>query len=265
MISELAPLPPLVDTHCHLDDIAFSGDLADVLQESRDAGVVAWINVGFSPDRWDAAMSMAREIPGMGHMLGLHPGHAEEWNEKTRKSLIKALVDSRARAVGEIGLDFYRDNATLGVQRRALIDQMDIAREMDLPVVFHLRDAEEQMLEILEREKVLPRMVFHSYDGTERLTRFINDHGAVVGVGGLATRQKSTTLREQLRKIPLKAMVLETDAPYLVPARQKVRRNTPARLRIVADFLAHHLGVAIEDVARETTMTAESIFGRLQP
>jgi TatD DNase family protein len=263
--SEPSALLPLVDTHCHLDDTAFSGDLADVLQESRDTGVVAWIIVGFAPERWDAAMSMAGDIPGMGHMLGLHPGHAEEWNDETRKSLVKALVGSRARAVGEIGLDFYRDNAAFDVQRRALIDQMQIARELDLPVVFHLRDAEEQMLEILERENVLPRMVFHSYDGSERLTRFINEHSAIVGVGGLATRQKSVTLREQLRKIPLTSMVLETDAPYLVPSRQKVRRNTPAHLRIVADFLADHLGVGIKDIARHTTSTAESVFGPLQP
>jgi TatD DNase family protein len=263
--SEPSPLLPLVDTHCHLDDVSFNGDLADVLQESRDAGVPAWIIVGFAPDRWDAAISMARENPGMGHMLGVHPGHAEEWNDEIRESLVSALVGSRARAVGEIGLDLYRDNAAYEIQRRALVEQMHIARELDLPVVFHLRNAEEQMLETLEREHLLPRMVFHSYDGTDRLTRFINDCGAVVGVGGLATRQKSATLREQLRKIPLSAMVLETDAPYLVPARQRVRRNTPAHLRIVADFLADHLGVAIDDVARETTSTAESVFGRLRP
>jgi TatD DNase family protein len=106
-------------------------------------------------------------------------------------------------------------------------------------------------------------MVFHSFDGSSRLTRFILEHDAVVGVGGLATRQKSEALREQLLSIPLQSMILETDSPYLIPARQKGRRNTPAHVRTVALFLADHLGCSVEEVARETTSTAESLFGSL--
>lgn len=265
MTTDSSTLLQMVDTHCHLDDASFDGDLANVLDESRDAGVSAWVIVGFAPERWDAAIDMAREIPGMAHMLGLHPVHAQEWNNDIREQLQEALVRTGARAVGEIGLDFYRDNAPHDIQRLALIEQIEIARELCLPVVFHLRDAEEQMIEVLGHERDLPRMVFHSFDGSARLTRFILEHDAVVGVGGLATRQKSIALREQLLQIPLGAMVLETDAPYLVPAGQKTRRNSPAHVRTVARFLADHLCVSLEDVACETTSTAESLFGRLLP
>lgn len=265
MTSEATPASPLIDTHCHLDDPSFLEDLDKVLSSSRDAGVVAWIMVGFSPAHWDAAMRMSTEIPGMAHMLGVHPSHAAEWNDDIRRRLADALVASKSRAIGEIGLDFYRDNAPLAVQERALVDQLDLARELDLPVVFHLRDAEPQMLAILERQPSLPRMVFHSFDGTARLTRFILDLNAYVGVGGLATRLKSEAIRAQLRDIPLGSMVLETDSPYLVPARQKVRRNTPANISIIAGFLAELLDCSVDEVARQTTLTSESIFGNLLP
>ena len=261
--SSLAPW--LIDTHCHLDDPSFADDLDNVLDESREAGVMAWIMVGFAPSRWDAAIRMSREIPGMAHMLGVHPGNAEEWNNDIRGQLVDALKTTGARAVGEIGLDFFRDNAPFEIQRRAFLDQLHIARELGLPAVFHLRSAEEEMLDLLEREHELPKMVFHSFDGSPRLTQFVLEHGAVVGIGGLATRQKSEGLREQLRSIPLQSMILETDSPYLVPARQKARRNTPAQVRTVAQFLADHLERSLDDVAQQTTSTAESLFGSLLP
>jgi len=255
----------LVDTHCHLDDPSFDEDLDAVLQASREAGVTSWIMVGFSPERWDAAIRMAHEIDGLAHMLGVHPANAQEWNADTSARLVHLLESSHARAVGEIGLDFYRDNAPYEVQHRAFIDQLRIARDLGLPAVFHMRDAEDEMLKILESESDLPRMVFHSFDGSERLPRFILDRDAIIGVGGLATRQKSGQLREQLCHIPLRSMVIETDSPWLIPARQKTRRNTPAQVRTIATFLADHLGCTLQDVARETTATAESVFGRLLP
>lgn len=201
----------------------------------------------------------------MAHMLGVHPGHADEWNDDIREQLVAALRSTGARAVGEVGLDFYRDNAPYTVQHRAFVDQLGIARDLGLPAVIHMRDAEDEMLEILERQADLPKIVFHSFDGSPRLTRFVLEHDAVIGVGGLATRQKSEQLREQLRFIPLSSMILETDSPYLVPARQKARRNTPAHVRTVAGFLADHLDCSIDRIARQTTVTAESLFGSLLP
>lgn len=253
----------LVDTHCHLDDPSFTEDLDNVLQQSRNAGVGSWIMVGFAPARWDAAIRMVSDISGMSHMLGVHPGNAREWSSDIADTLSHLLCSSGARAVGEIGLDFYRDNAPLHVQKPALLDQLQIARDTNLPVVFHMRDAEDEMLEILESESRLPQMIFHSFDGSDRLTQFILENDAVIGVGGLATRQKSKGLRQQLLSIPLDSMILETDSPYLIPAKQKSRRNTPAQVRTIAQFLAELLECSLQDVARQTTTTAESLFGRL--
>jgi TatD DNase family protein len=253
----------LIDTHCHLDDHAFDHDLERVLDESRQTGVRAWINVGFAPERWEASVQLSRRFAGMAHMLAVHPSHAQEWDATVRDRLRARLLETGARAVGEVGLDFYRDNAPLEVQRRAFIDQLALARELGLPVVIHLRDAEAEMLDILADEPALPPLLFHSFDGSDRLTRFILDHDAMIGVGGLATRQKSSLLREQLRQVPLGAMMLETDSPYLMPARQKGRRNTPSHVRTIAAFLAEHLGCPVSEVARVTTANAEAFFGRL--
>lgn len=255
----------LIDTHCHLDDESFADDLQTVLDDSRDAGVAAWITVGFEPRRWQAAIRMATEISGMSHMLGVHPSSAQLWNNDIREQLVDLVTSSKPTAIGEIGLDFFRDNAPFEVQRRAFIDQLALAREFALPAVIHLRDAESELLEVLDDEVSLPKLVFHSFDGTERLTRFVRNNDAVIGVGGLATRQKSGALRDQLRSIPLESMILETDSPYLVPARQKVRRNTPSHVRTIAHFLAVHLDRSIDDVARITSSTAESVFGKLLP
>ena len=263
--AEADHIGPLIDTHCHLDDESFAGDLDEVIERSRASGVEAWINVGYAPDRWDASVCLSRRVPGMAHMLGVHPSHAQDWSPDIARRLRALLIESGARAVGEIGLDFYRDNAPLPVQRLALLGQLELARELGLPVVFHLRDAEAELLEILEAERELPRMVFHSFDGTERLARFVVERGAVVGVGGLATRQRFAPLRELLHRIPLASMVLETDSPYLMPARQRGRRNEPRHVRSVATFLGDHLGVSLAEVARQTTANAERFFGSLIP
>lgn len=255
----------MIDTHCHLDDEAFASDLDDVLKSSKEAGVCAWILIGYAPDRWETVAEMTRRIPGMWHALGVHPSRAQDWSDPVEARLRSMLRDPGAVAVGEFGLDFYRDNAPFDVQRRAVVGQLGVARDTGLPAIFHLRDAESSMLDILESQPALPRMVFHSFDGSDRLTDFILSHDAYVGVGGLATRQRSEALRKQLLRIPLTRIILETDAPYLVPARQKVRRNVPAQVRTIARFLEESRSISFEEAASVTTTNAQDLFGRLLP
>lgn len=255
----------MIDTHCHLDDDAFAKDLDNVLESSRNAGVRAWLLIGYAPDRWGQVAAMSASISGMSHSFGVHPSHARKWSAEVEQRLWDGLESTGAVAVGEFGLDFFRDNASLEIQRNAMIGQLRVAREIDLPAIFHMRDAEDEMLQILEAETTLPRMVFHSFDGSSRLVDFILAHDAVVGVGGLATRQKSEALRQQLRRIPLGSIILETDSPYLVPARQADRRNVPSHVRTVAEFLADFYDMPFEDIARITTHNAEAMFGRLLP
>lgn len=252
-----------VDTHCHLDDDDFASDLADVLARGAAAGVTRWINVGYSEQHWQPAIDLANRFPGMSCMLGVHPGHATEWNDGTHEALRRLVAVARPVAIGEIGLDFFRGETNTQQQLAVFHAQLDLALEHGLPVAIHMRDAEPIMIDTLVGRERNPGLLFHSFDGSAALTDWILANDAFIGVGGLATRAKSHELQRQIRRIPLERIVLETDAPYLVPNGFKHRRNTPESIPVIARFLAGLLERPLSDVARVTTANAERLFERL--
>lgn len=253
----------LVDTHCHLDDESFDGELDDVLDRAAALGVTRWINVGFNPDRWTASIELSTRHTGMSHMLGLHPGNADLWSPAVRDRLRAAIDSSGPVAVGEIGLDFYRGETNEAIQVQAFTEQLAIAREFGLPVAIHMRDSEPLILEVLRSAPSLPPILFHSFDGGPELTSWIVESGSYIGVGGLATRKKSASLRTRIARIPLDRIVLETDSPYLVPNGFKHRRNTPESIPVIASALAELFQRDIAEIARITTANAERFFERL--
>lgn len=252
--------PTLVDTHCHLDDKAYQGVFQRVLDNSRARGVTRWIVVGFAPDRWESTLDVARDVPGMSYMLGLHPGRADEWSPSVSDRLQSLLASTRAVAIGEIGLDFFRGETNSSAQMVAFNDQLDQAVDRNLPAVIHMRSAENELLRLLRSRQALPPLVFHSFDGTMGLRDFIIDNGSVVGIGGLATRTSATDLREVIRTIPLDQMVLETDSPYLIPKGARGRQNVPGNVAVIAKFLAGFLNRPLDEVAETTTRNAERTF-----
>lgn len=252
---------PMIDTHCHLDDDQFAHDLEHVLQRSRDAGVNRWILIGYDPDRWDQAIDLASHHEGMSHTLGVHPACAHVWNDITALRLREQLATSGACGIGEAGLDFYRDNAPYDIQARAFGAQLEIAADLNVPVVIHMRAAEQEMLQILSDGRSLPTLIFHSFDGSDKLMDFVLATGSYVGIGGLATRQGSVELRSLLTSVPMERILLETDSPYLVPARQKDRRNQPAHIATIAAMMADVLGTDPPTLAAQTTRNAERVFG----
>lgn len=253
-----------VDTHCHLDDAAFSSDLGGVLDHSRSVGVCSWINVGYTPERWTSSIGLGTEVRGISVMLGLHPAEVDRWTDDLEDDLIALLESSGARAVGETGIDLFRGETNLDRQQGAFTRQLAIAVELGLPAVIHMRAAEKEVLTILSSATVLPRLLFHSFDGGPELTAFVNETGAYVGVGGLATRPTAHRLRSQLARISLDRIVLETDAPYLVPAKAPGRRNAPGNLPLIAAALADLLGTDVNTIAALTTANAGRLFGELE-
>lgn len=254
-------MPPMIDTHCHLDDHQFANDLDDVLDASRRANVSRWVLIGYDPDRWEDAISLANQCEGMAHTVGVHPSCAEQWSDEVALRLTDLAVSSNAVGIGEAGLDFYRDNASSDVQAVAFTGQLQIAVDLSLPVIIHMRDAEAELLEVLSSAPRLPTLIFHSFEGTEKLMDFALDTGSYVGVGGLATRQKSDKLRTLLSCVPMERILLETDSPYLVPARQKDRRNQPAHIATIATMMAAYFGTTPQLLAQATTTNAERVFG----
>ncbi|MEJ7900226.1 MAG: TatD family hydrolase [Thermomicrobiales bacterium] len=257
--------PAFVDTHCHLDDDSFGADLDAVLDRSRALGVSRWINVGFNPDRWQPSIDLADRYSGMSFMLGLHPGDAARWTDDVQADLRELAERVPLVAIGEIGLDFYRGETNGEEQVAAFQAQLDLALEHSLPATIHMRSAEHQILEVLNSRRRTPPLVFHSFDGSQELTNWILANDAYVGVGGLATRTKSHLIHQQIRRLPVDRLLLETDSPYLVPNGFKHRRNTPESITRIASFVATLLDTDVGHIASQTTRNAERCFERLQP
>lgn len=253
--------PELVDTHCHLDDESYAGDLDRVLDDSRARGVGRWIVVGFAPGRWATSLDVVQGVPGMSHMLGVHPGHASEWSPAVAAQLESVVTTTHPVAIGEIGIDLFRGEINISEQLSAFDAQLDLALDHGLPAVIHMRSAETEVLNLLLNRQALPHLVFHSFDGSARLRDVILERGFTIGFGGLATKRPAANLREIIKTIPLDEMILETDAPYLTPRGAKGSRNVPGNISIIAGFLANLLDTPVSKVATVTTANAERVFG----
>ncbi len=249
-----------VETHCHLDD-AFGQDLPAVLDAARAAGVRHFVNIGYEPRSWERSLELARIFPDIWYALGMHPNSAELWNRETAANLASLLEHARPVAIGETGLDFYRERADHDAQRQAFRDQLLLARRFDLPVIIHMRGPVEDEIVAILTEVPDVRVILHSFDGSTRLRDFLLARGDAIGIGGLMTRGSSADLREVLRTVPLESIVLETDSPYLVPRGAKERRNTPASIPVIAAALADLLDVPVEQIAHQTTLNAQRLLG----
>lgn len=252
--------PDLVDTHAHLDDGAFEVDLDEVLALAAAVGVRRVVNIGYRPARWDSTARLADGRTGVSIALGLHPQHADEFDDRTIGLLDERIRATGAVAVGEIGLDYFRSGPAPATQRRAFEAQLALAGRLGLPVVIHQRAAEVDCVAMLAELPAGRSVVLHSFDGTDRLAGLAHERGWLLGVGGLMTRAGNVALREIIKAFPLDRLVLETDAPYLTPTGVKARRNEPANLPSVAARLAELHRCTLEEIARVTTATAERTF-----
>lgn len=249
-----------VDTHAHLDEPVFDRDRVGVLAEASAAGVGQVVNIGYRPQRWATTMALASQHPEIAITLGVHPHHADELTPDVLDRLAATLVGSNVVAVGEIGLDLYRDGPSLALQERAFAAQLELAHRLGLPVVIHQRAAEPELIAMLSGAPPELRVILHSFDGTERLAEFGRERGYYFGVGGLMTRRAAESLRAIIARLPLERILLETDSPYLVPTGVKDRRNVPANIPRIAARLADLRQLSIDEVARRTTENARRAF-----
>jgi TatD DNase family protein len=250
-----------IDTHTHLDDEQYSGDLDATLANARSLGVSAMINIGYSPARWSSTLALAKRYSFIRYVLGLHPGHADEWSEQLLASLTALVDQSSPVAIGEIGLDYYWTTENKAIQRSSFEHQLELADRKSLPVVIHQRGAADDVRTILSAAPDTLRVVLHSCDGDPALMDLAQERGWMIGVGGLMTRRQSKALRSRLPSFPLDKIVLETDSPYLVPSGVKLRRNTPAMIPLIAERLAGLLNQPVSEVAAQTTQNADRMFG----
>lgn len=250
----------IVDTHCHLDLEAFDEDRSEMFDRALRAGVHAMVLVGYNPERWATTGELREKQPYLTRTLGIHPNDADLWNDDIAHKLGREVDSSRPVAIGEIGLDFYRSKDNSLQQKRAFVAQLELAADLDLPVVIHQRDAEEEVLNLLESVPVRAG-VMHCFTGDVAFAERCLDLGFYLGIGGVLTFRRSDEIREAVRQAPFGRLVLETDAPFLAPQPQRGKRNEPAFLTMVIAELAHIRGVTEDDIVRQTTQNAIELFG----
>ncbi len=254
---------PLIDSHAHLDFQQFDADREAVIERAREAGLVAIVNIGTDLASSRAAVALAEKYDFIYAAVGVHPHDAKTVTPALLDELRTLACHPKVLAIGEIGLDYYRDLSPRPVQRRAFADQLALAAELALPVVIHSREAHDDVLAAL-REWVGTEGdtgVLHSYSaGPERLEEVLA-LGFFIGISGPVTFPKANRLRAVAAAAPLDRLLVETDCPYLTPNPHRGRRNEPAYVRYVAQAVARAREMPEEAVAQATADNARRLFG----
>ncbi len=259
----------LVDTHAHLDSSRYDKDRAAVISRAQEAGVTQMITIGGSLEASRRALALAQEYPFLYAAVGIHPHNAVDLNGAALAELRELAQQPKVVAVGEIGLDFYRDLSPRDVQRRAFQAQLAWAAKMSKPVVIHDRDAHQKVLEILTdwaagqaRSPLAGRLgVLHTFSGDLPMAERAIELGFYLSISGPVTYQNARDLPEVVRSVPLERLMVETDCPWLAPHPHRGKRNEPAYVRLVAEQIAALRGIELAKVAQATTANARRLFG----
>ncbi len=248
----------LADTHAHLDDARFEGDLDAVISRAREAGVERILAVGTDVASSSRAREIAERFPEVYFAPGIHPHEADR--APSLDEIRELALHPRAVAVGETGLDFVKGYSSPDNQKELFARHLELAGELGKPVVIHCRRAHGDLHAVM-RPYLPLRGVFHCFDGDFGDVEFCLAYGFYMSVAGPVTYPGSEDFRQVVRSIPMDHLLVETDSPYLAPQEQRGRRNEPACVRQVAGAVAELLGVPAEEVAEATSRNARDLFG----
>ncbi len=253
----------LFDTHLHLDDDAFASDAEAVLARARAAGVLGFVTVGTSLPSCHRAVALADRHPDVHAAVAIHPHNAADATPEALDELAALARHPRVVAIGETGLDYYRNFAPREAQMSAFRAHLRLAHERDLPVIVHNRNAAAEVMRVLD-EAASPRVIMHCFSGSLELAGTCLDRGYFLGLGGPVTYRNARAV-DVARFVPPDRLLLETDAPYLPPEPHRGRRNEPAYLPLIAWAIAHARGVSAGTVGELTTVNARTIFRLARP
>jgi len=252
---------PIIETHCHLDYLK-EAELQAILSEARAVGIERIVTIAVSPDNLAEVRDLVEADAMIYGTQGIHPHDAEAYTADTASQLRQYGRDEHIVAIGEIGLDYYYDNSDRAVQRKVFAEQLEIACELDQPVVIHTREADEDTKAILTEyaPKLARKGVIHSFTSGIDLARFCLDQGFMLGFNGIITFNKAENVREVLAETPLEQMLVETDSPFLTPAPYRGRENAPKYLPFIIEKIADVKEVPVDQVLRQTHKNAEILF-----
>jgi TatD DNase family protein len=251
----------LIDSHAHLEMKEFDADREEVIRRAGNEGVDFIVTVGTNLKLSLKAVNLAEKHENIYATIGIHPHDAAKTDKNTLDAL-KELVNTRKKIVayGEIGLDFFRNISPREKQLEVFGMQLELAKELNLPVIIHDRDDHQQSLEIV-RASGVRRGVFHCFSGDYEMAKKCIDLGFYISIPGVVTFDKSKTIQDVAGRVPLSSLLLETDAPYLTPVPHRGKRNEPSFIVHTAKKVAQIKNISWEDVARETSVNTMNLFG----
>ncbi len=252
----------LVDSHTHLDTSRFNADRESVIQAAVAGGVTRMVDPGCDLASSCAAIALAKAYPGVVFAgVGVHPHDATTYNDEVERHFRELVHDSTVVAIGEFGLDYYRMLSPREVQRAVFCAHLELARAYGLPCIIHVRDAHDDVMELLRAHGRGLRGVFHCFSGdVAQAEQCLAYEGFMISFAGPLTRQ-GNALPEVARMAPLDRVLVETDSPYLVPQPLRAKRNEPLFVKHVAEKLAEVRGMTLEEIAQITTANAVRLFG----
>lgn len=253
---------PGVETHAHLDLEDFREDLPEVMARAKECGIERIGNVFLGPKAYQTNKDIFVDYPGVFFLLGVHPNNSGEYEDADLEAMRVAFKgDKRLKAVGEIGLDFYWDRVPYDVQEDVFRKQLELAKELDKPVVIHSRDAHERTLEVLEDFGWSGRpLLWHCFGGDAQTAQKIIDHGWYISIPGPVTYKKNEIAQEAVRAIPIDRLVLETDCPFLTPEPWRGKRNEPAFVVFTAAKVAELKEMEVNELWKICADNAHKFF-----
>ena len=253
----------LIDTHCHLTFEELFGDVEAVIERSKNAGVTAWITVGTDTEQNRKVVELVGRFENMYAAVGIHPHYAKDVGAGDIKELRKLAQNEKVVAIGETGLDFHYGFSSYEDQRRLFAEHLDIAAELNLPVIVHSREAFDETMDVLQRfGSDVKRVVLHCFSYSAEQAEIAVDHGFFISFTGTVTFKNGQAVRRAAKIVPMEKLMLETDCPYMSPEpmrRQKI--NEPALMLHTARCLAELKGMDLGDFAEEVTATSRTFFG----
>ncbi|MCI5138753.1 MAG: TatD family deoxyribonuclease [Candidatus Electrothrix sp. AR1] len=260
-IPALSPGYGLIDSHCHLDMEASQDDIDDIIRSAKQCSVHTIITIGIDLASSQRAVELADTYPGVYASVGIHPHSAEDGSDAVYQQLKELAASEKVIAYGEIGLDYAKKYAPVERQRLEFSRQLEFAKELELPIIIHDRDAHEDTVHIIKEQGPFPASgVMHCFSGDKAFAHQVLDLGLYISIPGIVTFKNALELQKVAKEIPLNSMLLETDGPFLTPAPFRGKRNRPEYLLYTAAMVAKLRGISIDEVARQTSLNTKQLF-----
>ena len=250
----------IFDSHAHYDSRQFEEDREELLNSMQENGVGTIVNAGASWRSVTSVVELAEKHPYVYAAVGIHPDDVGDLDEERFAFMKKQCQHNKVVAVGEIGLDYYWDKLSHDIQKQWFERQLELARELDLPVIIHSRDAAEDTLAIMRKCAKGLRGVVHCFSYSKELAEEYVKMGFHIGVGGVVTFKNGKKLKEVVEAVPMERILLETDCPYLAPEPYRGKRNNSLYLTYVAQAIADIKGITYEEVVEQTERNAKTLF-----